>query len=125
MKFREQLPENCPPDSAVEIRETIYVFRLVRSLPPTESDFQSQRAENLDRSFSGVSECQAFGLSVFLLRSDAEKKLKLPKMRGRKVCRVMLVAGAGYIDKTGRASHHTWWPLAKYDILAQCNWEAI
>lgn len=125
MKFREKLPENCPPDSAAEIQETGCVFRLVRSLPPTESDFQSQRTENPDRPFSGVSECQACGLSVFLQRSDAEKKLKLPKMRGRKVCRVALGAGAGYIDKTGRASHHTWWPLAKYDILAQCDWEVM
>ena len=124
MTFREQLPANCPPDSADKIQETTYVFRIVRSLPPTESDFRSQRAEQPDQTFSGVSECQARGLSVFLQRSDAEEKLKLPKLRGRQICQLMLDAGAGYIKKTGRGSHCTWWPLAEYNILAQCNWEA-
>ena len=101
------------------------MFRLVRTLPPAESDFRSQRAERPGRAFSGVSECQACGLSVFLEHGDAEKKLRLPKLRGRKICRLVLDAGAGYIEKTGRGSHHTWWPLAEYNILAQSSWEAM
>lgn len=123
MKYREPMPEGCPPDVAEEIVEVQHVFRLVLSSPPTEADFQSQRAEKPDRNFVDVNECQASGLSVFVRRYDAERLLKMPKMRGRKVCRVLLNTGAGYIQKTGKSSHHTWWPFADYNILAQCDVE--
>lgn len=124
MNYREPLPEDCPPDAAEEIRETRDVFRLVRSSPPTETDFRSQRAERPDSVFPDVTECQARGLSVFAQRKDAEKRLRIPRMRGRLVCRLQLSAGAGQIQQTGRGSHHTWWPLADYDILAQCTVES-
>ena len=124
MKYREQLPEDCPPRAADVIRETREVFRLVRSSPPTDADFRSQRAERPDTVFPEVTECQARGLSVFARRTDAEKRLRLQKMRGRKICRLRLSAGAGHIQQTGRKSHYTWWPFADYDILAQCTVES-
>ena len=123
MKFREPLPEGCPPVAADEIAETRYVFRLIRSTLPNESDFQSQQVERPDRTFEGVDECRVRGLSVYARLQDAEKRLKMPKMRGRKVCRVRLNAGAGFIQQTGRDSHHTWWPYAAYDILSRCEVE--
>ena len=61
------------------------------------------------------------GSLFFAARSDSERALKLPKLRGRLVCRVRLHAGAGRIQPTGRPSHHTWWPLAAYAILAYCE----
>ena len=124
MPYREELPENCPPGTAAEIKESIEVFRLVRSSSPSESDFRSQRAERPERVFPGVTECQALGLSVFTDRVEIQKRLRVPKMKGRKVCRLELTAGAGHIQQTGRGSHHTWWPYSDYDILAQCNVEA-
>ena len=121
MTYREPLPKGCPPEAAEEITASREVFRLVRTRPPKENDFRSQRAEHPERSFPGIDECRACGLSVFATRSDAERALKLPKLRGRLVCRVQLHAGAGRIQPTGRPSHHTWWPLADYDILVYCE----
>ena len=95
------------------------VFRLVRSNLPTLDDFRSQRAERPNAVFQ-LSECQARGLSVFANRQDSERALKLPRLRGRFVCQLQLDAGAGRIQQTGRPSHHTWWPLAAFDILAHC-----
>ena len=124
MSYREPLPAGCPPEAAAEILAPREVFRLVRGTPPTLDDFNSQRAEKPVDAFQ-VSECQARGLSVFADRSDSERALKLPTLRGRLICRLRLEAGAGRIQQTGRPSHHTWWPLAAFDILAHCGMENV
>jgi hypothetical protein len=124
MSYREPLPEGCPPDAAEEIGAPREVFRLVRTKPPTLDDFRSQRAANPKAVFR-VSECQARGLSVFADRRDSERALKLPMLRGRLICRLRLEVGAGRIQQTGRPSHHTWWPLAAFDILEHCGVENI
>jgi hypothetical protein len=122
MSYRDSLPDGCPPDAAEEISTERIVFRLVRTDPPTAQDFLSQRQENPDRVFRGVSECEARGLSVFAERRDAEARArKLPHLKNRKICRVSLTGGAGRILQTFQPSHHTWWPLAEFDILANCR----
>jgi hypothetical protein len=120
INFRESLPEGCPPREAEEITDIKVVFRLVRTDTPDDSDFRSKRAESPNNQFS-VSECQARGLSVFSKVEDARKQLKIPTLRGMLICRVTLEKGAGYISKTGRRSHFTWWPLADFDILDNCQ----
>ncbi len=124
MSYLEPLPTECPPDDAEEICEAKDVFRLVRTDPPSPDDFRSKRAENPAQVFPGVTECQARGLSVFTEREDAVRKvLKLPKFRGWRVCRVSLKAGAGTMQQTFQPSHHTWWPLAAFEILPSCGVE--
>lgn len=119
--YRQPLPENCPLEDAAEISSPRSVFRLVRNYPPRDGDFRSQRAENPGREFKNITECQARGLSVFTERRDAEERLKRPNLKGMLVCRVALDKGAGRIQHTARrTSHHTWWPLADYDILSGC-----
>ena len=120
MSYREPLPKACPPDVAEEIIVSRLVFRLVRTNPPTNEDFKSQRAEKPSHQFLGITECQACGLSVFAERKDLDRALKLPRLRGRLVCSVRFGAGAGSIEQTGKPSHHTWWPLADFDIFAHC-----
>ena len=124
MSYRELLPEQCPPEAAEEITTPREVFRLVRNNSPTLDDFKSQRAEKPDAIFN-VTECQARGLSVFTEHRDSERALKLPRLRGCLICQLQLEAGAGRIQQTGRPSHHTWWPLAEFDILAHCGVERV
>ena len=124
MTYREELPGGCPPEEAEEIAEPRDVFRLVRNRTPTEHDFRSQRAEMPVRVFRGVTVCQARGLSVHADRRDALRALKLPRLRGRFICRLRLDAGADSIQQTGAPSHHTWWPLAEFDILDHGKVEA-
>lgn len=121
MTYRETLPEDCPPDDAEEINAPRVVYRLVRNNPPTDGDFQSQRAERPDRVFRDVTECRARGVSVFASLEAAEGRSTRGSLKGRAICRVVLGPGAGRIQPTGRRSHHTWWPLADYDILANCQ----
>ena len=115
-KYREPLPADCPPDEAQKITVQMVVYRLVRTNPPTMSDFRSQRAEKPYSKFQ-VSECRARGLSVFAKREDSQHAAKLPSLRGRLICEVRLEPDAGPIQHTGPRSHHTWWPLARFDIL--------
>lgn len=121
--FREPLPIGCPPEAARDITEALNVFRLVRTNPPTEDDFRSQRAEKPGHVFTRITECQACGLSVHTQRGDSESARKLPSLRGRLICQLSLGAGSGRILQTGRPSHHTWWPLAGYDVLSRCSVE--
>lgn len=125
MRFREPLPQDCPPAGAAEILAPREVFRLVREDPPSNGDFASQRELRPERHFSGVTECQARGISIHADRLDSERILQVGgKLKGRLICRIRLGAGAGYILQTGPGSHHTWWPFADYDILSQCEVEA-
>lgn len=123
--YREALPDNCPPAMAEEVSEARVVYRLVRSNPPTTDDFRSQREEKPDTVFSNVDECLARGLSVYACRSDCDKPKKLPRFRKCFVCKVDLDIGAGRIQQTWQPSHHTWWPLADFDILQYCSMEPL
>jgi hypothetical protein len=124
MSFRDSLPAGCPPDAAEEIATPREVFRLVPADPPSLADFKSQRQENPNKRFPGVSECVVCGISVFGDKHDAVAKAqKLPRLRNHKVCRVTLIAGAGRIQPTFQPSHQTWWPLAAFDILAHSGVE--
>lgn len=121
MSYREPLPEGCPPAEAREIVNEQVVFRLVASNPATDRDFRSQRAERPDAKFPPkIPECVARGLSVHGNRKDSEKARCLPRFRSAIICSVRLIAGAGSIQQTFDPSHHTWWPLATFDILAHC-----
>ena len=121
MIYREPLPEGCPPGDASEIISPRTVYRMVRSVPPTEDDFRSQRADNPDKVFSNVPECQVRGLSVFDNHRAVQRQLRKPRMRGLRASAVTLNRGAGHIKHTGRGDHYTWWPLADFDILSNCR----
>lgn len=118
--FREPLPLGCPPVEAEQITEPRIVYRIVQGDPPTDDDFWSQQATSPDKLFRGVTECQARGLSVFDDLRQARSLLATPRFRGCFVCQVCLTVGSGYIQRTGRRNHFTWWPFAEYAILEGC-----
>ena len=60
-KYREQLPDGCPPENAETVVSEQFFYRLVRQEAPTEDDFKSQRAKRPLARFMRVSECQALG----------------------------------------------------------------
>lgn len=117
--YREPLPEDCPPETAEEIDHPRIVYRMVDSDPPTDADFYSQRAKNPAKTYQ-ISECRARGLSVYAQLEDVKSLAARLGLERVYFCRVALTPGAGRIQKTGAASHHTWWPWAAFDILAHC-----
>ena len=118
MMYREALPKNCPPPDAQEIESERIVYRLVRNNPPTEDDFRSQRLEHPESNFRNITECQARGLSVFADLEETRSVSERPGFQGAMTCQITLASGAGKIILTGRKSHHTWWPLASFNIIA-------
>ena len=118
--YREPLPEDCPPPQAEEIAGPRIVYRMVWSDPPIDDDFRSQRAKNPEKIYQ-VTECRARGLSVYAQLEDVKFLAARLGLEGVYFCRVALATGAGRIQKTGAASHHTWWPRAAFDILAHCQ----
>ena len=48
MLYREELPENCPPKEAAPLEETTTFYRLVKTIPPREEDFDSRWEERPD-----------------------------------------------------------------------------
>jgi hypothetical protein len=123
MSYRESLPDGCPPTDAERVSIEKLVYRLVSQIPPQSDDFRSYRAIN-PYSVIHVTECQAHGLSVYTTAVDCENARKLPRLKGRLICCIRLLPGSGDIQKTGKHSHHTWWPQAAFDIFANCTEEA-
>ena len=120
-KYREELPDDCPPENAEEIISETICYRLVNNDPPTDGDFRSQRTLEPNRDF-GVSECRARGLSIFMQAADAARVAQRGRnLQGAKLAQVTLKQGAGYIKQTGSRSHHTWWPYKAFDVLANCE----
>ena len=117
MPYREPLPDGCPPDDAAEITRPITLYRVVKTMPPTDGDFRSYRDLMPDNDF-GPNECKASGLSVFSARDSAEKCLTRPHFQGQRVCELTLGFGAGKLQKSGGA-HHTWWPYAGYVVATE------
>lgn len=121
--YRDKLPYGCPPHDAVVIKDSVVVYRLVKTDPATEKDFQSWRALNphINRP-SHVDECTACGVSVHNKYDAVRKMAKLPKFRNRFPAKMTLTKGAGTIKQQGKdRAHYTWWPMAAYDILATCK----
>ena len=118
MRYRENLPPDCPPPQAVPLTAPSTFYRLVNRYPPTEQDFisvwqeQSERRQRLDP-------CQSRGLSLFSSADEAHKRTSYPTLRRKLVCAVRLTPDAGPLLMTSR-HHYTWWPLRDYDIIAHC-----
>ena len=118
------MPDDCPPDDAEEIVEPRIVYRLVRIDPPSFDDFRSQRSLNPDLVYEDAdTECRANGVSVFIdLEIVNRRRRGRRNLRGMLICEVVLDRGAGRIlQPNPNSSHCTWWPLADYDILANCR----
>ena len=121
--YREKLPENCPPSDAEEITAPRTVFRLVDSNPPEDRDFWSYYKVTQGRKPKGANRCEVRGLSVYTSLEGAKNCMlaRPERFPNALICHVKLARGAGFIKRTGKAGHHTWWPFANFDIIAHCN----
>lgn len=123
MDFLENLPSDCPPAAAEELTAEMVVFRIVSNRPPVVEDFFSQRRERPHARFH-LPECLVCGASVFANADTPTKNLKLPKFRGKRVAKVKLTSGSGYIKNTLGAYHYTFWPFRAFDPIEVVEEEA-
>jgi hypothetical protein len=115
-------PPQCPPSEAKDA--SAEVFRLVRSNPPSVSDFESWAQRNPKK---WMGNCEASGLSVFTAKSDALRLVRRVQgmVRGKSapgdlIASANLSPEAGKLMHTPRDgnSHHTWWAPAGFDHTA-------
>lgn len=118
MRYREDLPPDCPPPPAAPLSTPASFYRLVNRYPPTEQDFRSVWQEQPDRR-PRLDPCQSRGLSVFATADAAQQRTSYPTLRRKIVCAVQITSDAGPLLLTSR-QHYTWWPLRDYDIIAHC-----
>jgi hypothetical protein len=114
--WHEELPENCPPDDATVPNGEPH-YRVVRTIPPEETDFASQRALMPSKSF-GASECRARAVSLFLKRQNCFALLKFPTFRGWQVVKLELPPESGVCKLTNpKTGHVAWWRRAGFDPI--------
>ena len=119
MEYREDLPNGCPPAEAKPL--TMRLYRLIRSFPPEESDFDSQWLEHSEKQAEWENiECRAKGLSLFISLRVARQKAKGRRMLRKEVCAVKVTPESGLVEQTS-GFHFTWWPLKDCNILALCS----
>ncbi len=69
-----------------------------------------------DKLFLGVDECVARAISLFSERSEAEKRLKLPKFKSANIVLVGLEPKDGVIRKTFGPAHFSWWRTVEFNV---------
>lgn len=115
--FPAAFPPNCPPSDAEDATGIFY--RLVKNVPPLESDFLSWH--ELGKTDRG-SPCERAGLSVFREMEDAQHYARAIPSIGKHVATATLSGSDGKIKNTPRhpngQSHCTWWPYQNVDRKA-------
>jgi hypothetical protein len=79
MKFREKLPDRCPPDEAGPLTPQT-LLRLVEGEVPNESQFDSHAALGFECALEGR-ECEWASCSMFLPSIERHKLASLQKFK--------------------------------------------
>lgn len=112
VEWLEQLPSDCPPNSAYP-PEDFVCFRLMSFDPPHIEDFYSQRRMNPQKTYK-TPECRARSLSILSDLNSLEDMMKFPTLRNKIPFKITLSPESGPIMQTGKPSHYSWWVKADY-----------
>lgn len=108
MNWFEELPNNCPPNDAEEPNGRVF-YRLCKNNPTDSKDFFSQKKDNPDNKFSGISECILRAVSVWDNREKCLGIKKFPTQRDKIVGEIVLNNSDGLIKSTFKQHHYSWW----------------
>ena len=125
MQYREQLPENCPPDSAIEITEATIRYRLLAGKAPRQEDFDSFiKTMGRPRTRTQRSICEQNGVSLWQNEELARELLDGPINKNNKwqsIGELTIPPGEGKLNPPERSGHQTWWPSYKFDPTRHCR----
>ena len=115
-KWFEELPEQCPPEDAIECRGIYY--RIANGTPATSEDFFSQRKLQPDKIFKGegIDDCILKSISLFSDRNEIAKRMKKPKFKKAVKNEVKLKTKDGMMKKTFGFAHYSWWRTNDFDV---------
>lgn len=116
--------KDCPPERA-DSADGIF-YRIVKSDPPTQTDYISMYCQNRKRAEEQVTQgrrslCEIMGLSVYADEADAIGCANQFPQIGNKIASVTLNRSAGKTQKTSgnSESHHTWWKAVEFNPVKQ------
>lgn len=119
-EWAEELPPNCPPESAFAPKYEAF-YRLVKQFPPSQEDFYSHKKLYPKKHFK-TNECRAHSLSIFSDPNECAKLLKLPLHKHKKIVQLTLPPESGVILPTGNhPTHYSWWKTATYNPIPDCK----
>jgi hypothetical protein len=108
-------PPNVPPKEAAPAEG--YAFRMVKSIPPSESDFLSTIEEYPDRDIPDDKIVMSYGVSFFRqLECIKKKRERYKPLRNRHIVAGTLENRHGFQLSTGEKSHLTVWRYQKSHI---------
>ena len=113
MQFRDELPDDCPPEGHEIIDAERWVYRLVRGDTPQAEDIRNSYEEYPNREWKRVSPCHVRAVSVWATPDGCRSVHRRGPLR---VARLALRAGSGAIMPYGRPGHLSWWPSLEFDI---------
>jgi hypothetical protein len=110
--FAENLPDQCPPSTAVDAAWT-NVFRLTDDQPVTEESFASHAAlgKGIPKSLANLCAWSSCSLTT-----EPATLKKLKKLRHKFAVKLDIPAGAGRTLKKG--IHIDFWRYANFDVLS-------
>lgn len=117
--WKEELPDNCPPESAFSPGGVVF-YRLVETYPPSEVDFQSTRRRSPNRKMAD--ECTMRACSVFSTYESCERAKKVIKIKNLLIIKLILPPESGVIQQTfSDPNHYSWWIRKGFNPLAYCQ----
>ncbi|MBX5247859.1 MULTISPECIES: hypothetical protein [unclassified Rhizobium] len=116
MAYLEELPEQCPPDTASDAAFGP-AYRIVPSPKPEIGHFYSYGLLGKPKP-DGVDDCRYRACSLFTSEVNARKIARLPKMRATAthLAKVVLPSGMGAVVVNENTSHVDLWPYDTFDV---------
>lgn len=117
-KWREHLPDSCPPTDVRDPRGE-NLFRFVVANQMVAADFDSLARLDPAKYFSPLKQCQSHAVSVWETLEQARKiRDIMPLQRGKLIAEVRLSEGAGVLAPRREDGHYSWWICGGYDATA-------
>lgn len=125
LRYREELPPNCPPESAVEIAEPATRYRLSKSRIAQNADFDSYaRQRGSPNPSLRRTPCEQHGISLFTSLQAARNLLNSSYNRDGRwqaIGELTIPPGAGKMIPPEPSGHQTWWPSQEFDPSDVCR----
>ncbi len=130
MQYRESLPPDCPPLTALDITERIVRYRLLKTSAPQQDDFDSYVKDHggpnpeIPRT-----PCEQRGVSLWasleaaqgLMLGTPNRKRRSRTPRWQSIGELTIPAGAGKLNPVEKSGHQTWCPSQAFDPVENCK----
>lgn len=125
MEYREELPPDCPPQSASEIVTPTVRYRLLTGTTPEERDFDSYiKIKGTSLRSTRRTLCDQHGVSLWIDERSARRLFESAANeygRWQGIARLTIDPEQGKLNQVETRGHQTWWPSKEGNFPASCT----